>query len=164
MTDFRQKQLTDITWKDSGGSEVITLTSLAASGGCRAGEEHDFTTGGASNPFVVKVRVQIDLKFAVAPTAGGTVLVEWSSSIDGTNYDGECTGSDAAYTHTDRLDHVLVLVVSNDTDVQRFSRPYFLPARWGLPVVQNNADQAFSATAADCFLTVTPLVDTDDNT
>lgn len=163
MTDFRQKQQSDITWLDSGGTETLTLTSLAADGGCRAGDEHDFTTGGANNPFPIRVRVELEVVFAVAPTAGGTVLVEWSSSKDGTDYDGECTGSDAAYTHVGRGRHVGVMVVSNDTGIHRMSWDYFLPARYGLPVVQNNADQAFSATAADHLITVTPLLDTDDS-
>lgn len=158
MADFQQKQETSITWKASAGTEALTLTSVADGDG-RAGEEHDFTA-----TFPVRMRVELEAVFAVAPTAGNVVNVLWSSSQDGTNYDGECTGSDAAYNDEEdavRLYPVGVFVASNDTNIQRQSWVFFLPARYGLPVIMNASGQALSATAADCFVTVTPLTDTD---
>jgi hypothetical protein len=150
------KQDTDIEWTSAGGDEVITLTSLADGGG-RAGDEHDF---GAT--FAARVRISLEVDFNVAPTAGETVDVYWSSSHDGTDYDGECTGSDAAYNSEDdmkRLYYVGSLVASNDTDPQRASWVFFLPARYGLPVVNNQSGQALTATGTDQIVTVTPLID-----
>ena len=154
--EILQKQGTSIVWTSAGGDEVLTLTSLANSTG-RAGDEHDF---GATFP--IRVRIELEVDFNVAPTAGNTVRVYWSSSDDGTDYDGECTGGDAAYsTAADlaRLHHVGVLPASNDTDPQIASWIFFLPARYGLPVVYNASGQALTATGTDQILTVTPLID-----
>ena len=112
------KQDTDVVWTSAGGDETITLTSLANGNG-REGDEHDF---GAT--FAARIRLAIELDFNAAPTAGEVVNVYWSSSHDGTDYDGECTGSDAAYNSEDdmkRLHFVGSLVASNDTDPQRAS-------------------------------------------
>lgn len=150
-----QYQDTDTTWEPAGGDEVLTLTNMADGAG-RAGDEHDF---GAKFP--IAVRVELETKFAVSPTAGEIVEIMWSSSIDGTNYDGECTGSDAAYSDENdqkRLYLVGVLACTNDTSVQRQSWIFILPARYGLPVVGNQSGQAMTNTAGDHKLTVTPLI------
>lgn len=154
--EILQKQDTDIVWTSSGGDETLTLTSLADGNG-RAGDEHDF---GATH--AARVRISLEVDFNVAPTAGETVDVYWSSSHDGTDYDGECTGSDADYNSEDdmkRLHYVGSLVASNDTDPQRASWVFFLPARYGLPVVSNQSGQALTSTGTDQIITVTPLID-----
>ena len=132
--EILQKQGTTITWTSAAGDEVLTLTSLATGDG-RQGDEHDF--GATHAP---RVRVQLEVDFNAAPTAGLAMDVYWSSSVDGTDYDGECTGSDAAYDSEDdmkRLHYVGSLIASNDTDPQIASWVFFLPARYGLPVVSN---------------------------
>lgn len=154
MADEAFAQLTDIVWTSSGGDEALDMTSLATGGG-RAGDEHDF---GAS--FVPFCRIEIVLDFNAAPTAGEVVDVYWSSSIDGTNYDGECTGSDAAYDDENdmkRLQWVGSLVCTNDTDPQRQSWIYWLPSRYGIPVVSNQSGQALTATGTDQIVTVTQI-------
>jgi len=154
--EILQKQGTDIVWTSAGGDEVITLTSLANGDG-RMGEEHDF--GATHAP---RVRVSLEVDFNVAPTAGENVDVYWSSSHDGTDYDGECSGADAAYNSEDdmnRLHFVGSLIASNDTDPQRASWVFFLPARYGLPVVSNQSGQALTNVGTDQIVTVTPLVD-----
>lgn len=151
-----QVQLTDITWTSSGGDEALTLTSLANGNG-RAGDEHDFGV-----TFAQRVRISLEVDFNVAPTAGQVMQVFWASSHDGTSYDGEATGSDAAYNSEDdarRLHPVGTLSASNDTDPQRASWVFFLPARYGLPVVFNQSGQALTATGTDQKVIVTPLVD-----
>lgn len=158
MTTFYQTQGTDILWTSSGGDEVLTLTSLANGDG-RAGDEHDF---GANFPQFI--RVEIELDFNVAPTAGEIVNLFWASSKDGTNYDGECSGSDAAYNDEDdlrRLTLIKSLVCTNDTDSQRASGLLRLPARYGLPVVSNQSGQALTSTGTDQKVTVTPINITD---
>ena len=154
--EILQKQGTDVTWTSSGGTETLNLASLADGNG-RAGDEHDF---GATH--AVRVRIALEVDFNAAPTAGEVVDVYWSSSHDGTDYDGECTGSDAAYNSEDdmkRLHYVGSLVASNDTNPQRASWVFFLPARYGLPVVSNQSGQALTSTGTDQVVTVTPLVD-----
>jgi len=154
--EILQKQGTDVTWTSAGGTETLTLTSLADGAG-RMGEKHDF---GAT--FAARVRVSLEVDFNVAPTAGETMDVYWSSSHDDTNYDGECTGADAAYdseADMKRLYYVGSLVASNDTDPQRASWVFFLPARYGLPVVNNQSGQALTNVGTDQIVTVTPLID-----
>lgn len=154
--EILQKQGTDITWSSAGGDEVITLTSLAAGDG-RMAEEHDF--GATHAP---RVRISMELDFNAAPTAGLTVDLYWSSSNDGTDYDGECTGADAAYDDENdmkRLYWVGSLICTNDTDPQRQSWVFFLPARYGLPVVSNQSGQALTNVGTDQIIIVTPLID-----
>jgi len=149
------KQGTTVTWTSAGGDETLTLTSLADGNG-RAGDEHDF---GAT--YSGLVRIQLELDFNAAPTAGEVVDVYWASSADGTDYDGEVSGSDAAYNDENdmkRLNYVGSLVCTNDTDPQIQSWLYFLPARYGVPVVSNQSGQALTATGTDQILTVTPII------
>jgi len=155
MASVKQTQGTDVVWTSAGGDEVLTLTSLATGDG-RMGDGHDFTA-----TFPELVRIELLLDFNAAPTAGLVVDVYWSSSIDGTNYDGECTGADAAYNAEPdmmRLHYVGSLAASNDTDPQRASWLFRLPARYGLPVVSNQSGQALTAVGTDQVLTVTPLI------
>lgn len=155
MASVNQTQGTSVVWTSTGGNKTITLTSLAHGDG-RMGEEHDF---GATFPELVRVELLLD--FNAAPTAGTVVDVYWSSSVDGINYDGECTGADAAYNvEADmmRLHYVGSLAASNDTDPQRASWLFRLPARYGLPVVSNQSGQALTAIGTDQVVTVTPLI------
>ncbi len=154
--EILQKQGANIVWTSAGGDETLTLTSLADGNG-RAGDEHDF---GAT--FAQRVRISLEVDFNVAPTAGEVMEIFWSSSHDGTDYDGECTGSDAAYNSEDdakRLHFAGVLVASNDTDPQRASWVFFLPARYGLPVVFNQSGQVLTNVGTNQIITVTPLID-----
>jgi len=150
------KQATSVVWTSSGGDEALNLASLADGAG-RQGDEHDFGV-----TFPSRMRVLLEVDFNAAPTAGEVVDVYWASSHDGVDYDGECGGSDAAYNSEDdmkRLHYVGSLVCSNDTDLQRQSWVFFLPARYGLPVVSNQSGQALTSTGTDQVLTATPLVD-----
>ncbi|GAF93447.1 unnamed protein product, partial [marine sediment metagenome] len=100
--EILQKQGTSLVWTSSAGDYVITLTSLANGEG-RMGAAHDFTA-----TFPTRVRIMLDVDFNAAPTAGEVVNVYWASSHDGTDYDGEVTGSDAAFDSEDdagRLDY-----------------------------------------------------------
>lgn len=148
-------QGTTIVW-NAGGDEALTLASLANNAG-RAGDEHDF---GEVHPSLARVEAQFDP--SVAPTAGKVINIYWSSSADGTLYDGECGGSDVAYSaeeDTARLYPVGSFVFTASTNTQRQSWILLLPARYGLPVVFNLSGQALTATEADHYIKVTPLID-----
>lgn len=150
------KQATAIVWTSAGGDEVITLTSLADGNG-RMGEVRDFGV-----TFAARIRIALELDFNAAPTAGELVDVYWSSSHNGTVYDGECTGVDGAYNSEDdmlRLYYVGSLVCSNDTDPQRQSWVLFLPARYGLPVISNQSGQVLTNVGTDQIVTITELID-----
>ena len=149
-------QGTAVTWRDSGGTEIMTLASLADDGG-RAGELHDFGAEG----FPTRARMEFECVFTTAPTAGERVDIFWASSSDGTNFDAEVTGSDSSFTEADnvRLKLIGSLIVTNDTSTQRDSWIFYLPARYGVPVVVNKGGYAFSSTASNNKLNVVPLTD-----
>lgn len=154
--EILQKQGTDRTWAASGGDEVLTLTSLANSAG-RKGDGHDY---GATHP--QRFRVKLKTKFAVAPTAGNVVEVYWASSEDNTDFDSGTAAGDAAFSDTDllkQLHFIGALPADNTTSSQVKSWLFFLPARYGYPVIYNRSGQALSSTAGDHELVLTPLID-----
>lgn len=151
-----QLQGTDRTWAASGGDEVLTLTSMANVVG-RKGDGHDW---GASHP--ARFRVKLKTDFAVSPTAGNTVEVYWASSEDNTDFDSATAAGDAAFSDTDllkQLHFIGALPADASTVSQIKSWIFYMPARYGYPVVYNRSGQALSATAGDHELVFTPLTD-----
>lgn len=156
VTEIKINPGTAVIWTSSGGDEVLTLTSLANGDG-RAGDLHDF-----GDPFPRRIQLVMELDFNSGPTAGYVVNLYWASSHDGTDFDGECTGSDSAYNAEEdmrRLYYVGSLICTNDTDPQRQSWVFELPARYGLPVVSNQSGVALTSTGTNQIVTVIPLVD-----
>jgi hypothetical protein len=150
------KQGTSLTWTSSGGTYAMDMSSLADGAG-RAG-----TKGDLGATFAARYRMLVKLDFNVAPTAGVVVDLYWSSSHDNTVFDGECSGTDGAYNAEEdmrRLHYVGSLVCSNDTDPQYASFVFSPPARYGLPVISNQAGQALTATGTDQVIILTPLID-----
>lgn len=151
-----QEQGTARVWAASGGDEVMTLTSLANSAG-RKGDGHDW---GAT--FCARVIVELEMAFGTNPTAGNVVEVYWCSSRDNSQFDGNLAAGDAAASDTDvhkQLHWVGNLVCDNVTTVQRQSWLFYLPGRYGFPVVYNRSGQTSSSTAGDNTLTIVPLID-----
>ena len=147
-------QGTTVTWDTVPTDETLTLTSLADAA-ARQGDEHDFGVD-----FAPMVRIELETIVGTAPTAGEPINVYWSSSQDGTNYDGEMGAADAAVSDLNQLKrchHVGTLTVDDDTSTIRGSWVFALPARYGLPIIENQSGQALSATAGDHHVRVTPL-------
>jgi len=144
--------------KQTQGSTVaatITLAELANA----AGRQSAVLDLGETFPEFVRVELTVD--FSSAPTAGLTMDVYLSSSVDGSLFDGECTGSDAAYsTLADcaRLRFVGSLAASNSTNQQRASWIMRVPSRYIALVVWNASGQALTAVGGDQVLRVTPLI------
>lgn len=150
-----QAQGTTLEWKDTGGDYTLTQASLADGAG-RAGAEHDWGVTGI--PDKVLFEVQFDPN--VAPTAGEVVNYFVAEGSDGTNYPGEVTGSDAAFSSEDdaaRLAFVGAVPASNDTDPHRGTFVFFPSARYFVPVVMNQSGQAFTSSTSDHWIKVTPL-------
>lgn len=151
------------TWQSSGGTNVITCTSLAAGAARQGAKSGTFADGTLGNP--IEYRVKLVMQFTAAPTDGKEVEVwlgQSSSGTAGTDNPGGLSGTDAAYTITQRfqLQYAGSLVGSNaiGTGVQQQSE--FVVPRLELflaPVIFNNADQAFDATALHTILTITPV-------
>ena len=154
--EIRQKQIAAVTFKASGGSAAFTLTSLGAAAGRKAAS-YDFTA-----TFGAKVVVELLTKFAVSPVAGTTLDVYWCSSRDNSAFDAGQASSDAAFTNLDlnkQLHYVGSLIADDTTNAQQQSWLFYLPGRYGFPVVYNGTGQALSATAGDHILTVTRILD-----
>lgn len=154
--EILQKQKTAITWKTSGGTAVITLTSLAASAG-RKGAGVDL-----GSVFAARCVVDILTKFAVAPTAGATLEIYWASSRDNTNFDAQQSSADAVFTNTNlnkQLHYIGSLIADSTTNAQQQSWLFFTPGRYGFPVIYNSTTQALSGTAGDHTITLTPIAD-----
>ena len=88
---------TVITWRASGGTNLLTLTSLAASAG-RQGALHDFGVAARSRLFVWRLFGE----FATAPVVG-EILEAYMKTSDGTNPDNDDGTGDMAISAKDKL-------------------------------------------------------------
>lgn len=164
MSSYPQKvDGTAQTWQSSGGTNVITCTSLAAGSAEQGAKSATFNDGTLGNP--IEYRVKLVMQFTAAPTDGKEVEVwlgQSSSATAGTDNPGGMTGTDTSYTVSRRfqLQYAGSLIGSNSigTGVQQQSE--FVVPRLELylcPLIFNNADQAFDATALHTVLTITPV-------
>lgn len=151
------------TWASTGGTYLITLTSLA-NAAAREGAKGDFFDATYGAPELLEVRFETAV--AVAATDGNTVelwMGESDSATAGTNNPGNLTGTDAGVTNGDQLRRQLYLVgamsLSNarGTNVQKQRFVYFPTQRYVVPMVFNASGQALSATAGNHLIAVTPF-------
>jgi hypothetical protein len=115
----------------------------------------------------------VEINMDVAPTAGNVIEFWWSSSPSataGTQNDGACSGTDAAYTGSAggsvdetkiqmMLAGVLSLTDDADTVVQQTTFVFSPPHRYGMPVLVNKADQALEGDDDSHRITLTPIID-----
>ncbi len=169
------KNGTQIVWADTtdfGGSPVartdqIDLTSLA-DGAAREGEKVDLGATRAAR-YSVTLRIELD----VAATSGEPVDLYFGQSPHGTAATanpGGLSGSDAAYTGTagdsiaDSIKQLtwvgtLPCTADADTVIQQATWVFCPSERYLIPVVFNNAGQAFEGDAVEMSIILTPLVD-----
>ncbi len=152
------------TWTDSGGDKTMDLTSLAADGlvigayldrgsGSRATKYHyNFIVGG----------------FSTAPIVGESVLLFFSQSDDGTNFDGQPTTAPGAATEGSITEnqannclYVDTAIVHSTTaaDKLQISGEVILTGRYISPVVHNKTADALSSTSASHSVELTPIPD-----
>jgi len=150
----------DVTWLDTGGSELLTLTSLGAGAG-RQGALHDFgvMTTARSQDFIWRFFMQ----FATIPVVDEIIEIYWKSS-DGTHPDNDDGTGDIPLSNIDKLKNLLYLgsltvdeasltpefAIGSGTVVQ-------LPHRFGAPVIFNATQDAFSSTASEHGFLLTPV-------
>ena len=147
---------TAITWKDTGGTNLLTLTSVADSAG-RQGAQHNFGTAARSPEYSWRAYARV----AVAATVGQRIRVYWKTS-DGTNPDNDDGTGDIALSSVDKLNNLLYLgaiIVDEAATGVTFvaSGDVYLPHQYGQPVFFNDSGQALSATAADHGFSLTPV-------
>jgi len=152
---------TDVTWLNTGGSELLTLTSLGAGAG-RQGALHDFgaMTTARAQDFLWRFFMQ----FATAPVVGEIIEVYWKSS-DGTHPDNDDGTGDIAVSAIDKLRNLTflgALTVDEASATPEFAigngnGSIQLPHRHGSPVIWNASADAFSSTAAEHGFILTPV-------
>lgn len=164
MANYPQKvDGTAQVWKSSGGDHVITCTSLGAGSGRQGDKSTTFADGTLGNP--IEYRIKLVMQFTAAPTDGKEVEVwvgQSSSGTAGTDNPGALTGADGTYTVSERfqLNYAGSLIASNAIGIGVQQQAEFVVPRLELflsPLVFNNADQAFDATALHTVLTITPV-------
>ncbi len=154
----------DITWLSSGGSALLTLTSLGAGAG-RQGARYDF--GAITTAREHLFDWVFFMKFATAPVVDEVVDIYWKgyhqAGVHAMNDDGN---SDAAVSAEDKLTNLIYLgslVVDEASLTPEFAAfakgdPIWIPHRYGMPVIWNATADAFSSTAADHGFILTPIV------
>lgn len=165
MADVLQKTGTPIVWKAAGGDYVITLSGIAINA-ARQGAKGDL---GALRATLWDVLLETNMN--VAPTAGDTIELWWSSSpsaVAATQNTGAASGSDAAYTGSAagtvdetkvQMDWIMALPLTPDADavVQRKAVAFFPRQRYGMPVLVNKSDQALEGDDDAHQITFTPI-------
>lgn len=147
-----------ITWLASGGSAVLTLTSLASGAG-RVGALNDF---GASTSVARRYVWRFWCKFATTPVVGEVIEIYLKTS-DGTHDDNDDSG-DIALSAQDKLRNLAligVLEVDEASTTPEFScsGEIEVSAREIAPVIWNATADALSSTAGDHGFELVPVPD-----
>lgn len=149
----------DITWLASGGTNVLTLTSLAAGAG-RQGAQHDFGT----SPRPIRFAWRAWVKANATPTVGQVIEI-YAKTSDGSHPDNSDGTSDAAVSAAGKLLNLVrlgAIVIDQASTTPEFvaSGMVELPHRYFQPVLWNAMTSvALSGTAADHGFKLTPIVD-----
>jgi len=160
------------TFKSSGGTAAITMTSVA-NNAAQQSVKADFGTTRAT---IYAVYAEVEL--ALTPTAGNEIEV-WlnpsSSATAGTDNLGNCSGADALYTgYSSNLDasikqlHYvgsLVVTAQATATVQKGFVGYArLMQRYGSIVVYNKSGAAFHSAATNVSFRFVPIEDVQEDT
>lgn len=151
-------QETTVTWRNTGGTEILTLTSLGASGAGRLGEVHDFGSGSKAIDYMWRLR----LKWATATELGESVEVRICRSNDNSVRDGTLGASDAAITAGEELNCLLagamiVDRIDGNSDFINAHGFFRTPERYLSPVIVNRTADALSSTATDHQFDLIPI-------
>lgn len=163
---------TEVTFKSSGGTGTITMTSVA-NNAARQSTKADF---GATRARLYKVFAEVEL--AATPTAGNTIelwLAPSSSPTAGTDDLAGTSGSDAAYSgYSSNLDESLkqlifvgdlVVTAQATATVQKgFVGFCVVPQRYAALVVYNKSGAAFHSSATNVVFRFVPVLDKIEDT
>ena len=148
---------TAITWRDTGGTELLTATSLGAAAG-RQGALHDFGTTSRSR----RGRWRAYLKPGATRVVGEVIRVYWKTG-DGTHYDNDDGTGDIAVSAEDKLRNVAqigAIIIDENAAVDMSAGGEFeFSDRYGGPILWNATANALSATAADFGFDWQPVPD-----
>lgn len=154
---------TGITWKDSGGSFVISLNALGSGILRQGGKSATLVDGTYGYPEILVITLLI--QFNGTPTAGNTVdlYLGWSgSSTAATDNDSNLTGADGTMTSADVLKMLgyagsLVASANIGGSVNQQTTLVVKPRRqYVIPVIDNESGVALKASANVSVVTMTP--------
>ena len=144
-----------VTWRNTGGTELFTPTSLATAAG-RQGALHDFGVAARSDQFAWRAFV----KPGATRVVGETVDVYLKTS-DGTHPDNDDGTGDIAVSAEDKLKNLhfigSIIIDENAAVDMVASGILLLGARWGAPVFWNASANSLSTTAADFGFDMVPI-------
>lgn len=169
LPDFLKYEVgTSKTWKSSGGTYALTLTSVTNGNG-RQGDKGDL---GANRARIWDVLFTASV--GVAATAGNEIELWWApsdSATPGTDNGGGVTGADGTFNTTpdeykQQLTFIGSLILSNNagTGIQKQWLSFSPSQRYGSPVVVNKSGQTLGATATDHTLTFIPREEAQEDT
>lgn len=151
---------TDITWLASGGTELLTLTSLGVNAG-RQGALHDF--GAMATARAQEYIWRFFMQFNVAPVVDDIINIYWKSS-DGTHPDNDDGTGDIVVSHINKLKNLRPIgrmIVDEASATPEFvasiSAPIRISPQHGAPVIWNGTATVFSTTPADHGFILTPV-------
>lgn len=154
---------TALTWKASGGDKVLTLTSLASGSAKQGDKSATLLDGTLGKPEVLDIVFETKAASAVTNGLQTEIYIgESSSATAGTDNPGGLTGADGSLSNPSEIKLQLSYVggfnYSNalGTGAQRQRFQYYPLAICIIPVIVNLSGQAFSSTAGDHILTITP--------
>lgn len=148
-----------VTWRDSGGTEVITLASLATVSG-RQGARHDF---GDTTERSRRYRWRFFCQFSTAPVVNELIHVLWKTEDNDAADNDDGTG-DAAVSAEDKLKNLThlgsLMVDEAAINVEMsLSGEFRFSERFGSPVIWNDTADTLHATAANNGFNLQPVPD-----
>jgi hypothetical protein len=154
---------TALTWKSSAGTAVITLTSLATNS-LRVGAQVDRGAAAVSMKYRWRARIVLGAT-TTSVTIGNPIgiYIATADTVDATVVDGNVGQSDATATSIDKrrnlkfLGFLEVDKTAAAGDVWVGSDVIEIEARYISMCVAHEAGNALSATATDCWLSLTPM-------
>lgn len=161
------QQGTALTWKSTGGTYALTLTSLA-NGAARQGAKGDLAAGATPATWARRWGVVFKSAVAAAAADGGEIELWWGPSptlTAGTDNPANMTGADAAMASPDSVKYqaqrVGSLILSNSlgTGIQTQVLTFVPLFQWGSPLVVNKSGQTLSATAGNHEVRLVPIDD-----
>ena len=154
-----QHDETAITWRNTGGTELFTPTSLATGAG-RQGAMHDLTTSARAHRFAWRAF----LKPGATRVVGEAIRIyikTGSGATAGTRPDNDDGTGDIAVSAEDKLKNLTqigTLVIDENAAVEMVkSGVVLLHHRWVAPIFWNATANTLSATAADFGFDLTPV-------
>lgn len=157
-SEILQKLKTAITWRSTGGTELLTGTSLASGSG-RQGAYHDFGTAALAR----RGKLRVFLKPGATRVVGELIGIYWLSG-DGTHYDNDDGTGDIAVSSIDKLRNPTFLgYIEIDenaaVDMSIVIPDFLVPERYGAPLLWNYTANSLSATATDFGADFEPMAD-----